>query len=1103
MTPVVRDVAARDLVASALDTTLFVPAGAGSGKTTSLVNRILTILLEGAARIEQVAAITFTEAAAGELRDRLAERLEIEAQGEGERAERARVALSGLDGASISTLHGFARRILAEHPFAAGLPPIFDVTDEATSRAQLEERWPEMLVAMMDTALVAHGIQLLDVCGVSITTLRSVARIFNVEWDRLHLLAQAPRTIEEPTASTLLRALKEATLLKSVCTNQRDNLYQHLESLETIIDTLESVGEGLALIGYLSATKSFRFKNGKKEAWRGRKDDVLAACAVAEHERSEILASVADDALRVVCASVASLVSADVERRRHEGHLHFHDLLVFARDVLRDDVETRRAVHRQFRYLLIDEFQDTDPIQVEIAAWIATSTTRPLDPSDPKEFYDLDVEPGRLFFVGDPVQSIYRFRRADISVFERVKEVFATEVAAFTTNFRSVRPIVDWLNAVFSEVIGEARTHQPAYRPADAHREETASEVAAVTLLASPSSELAADDARAFEAKELAAWLADAHRRSLPVDDEGRAVRYSDMAVLVPTRTSLPALEAALQGASVPYRLEASSLAYASVEVSDLVNVLRALDDPNDALAVVAALRTPGGGCSDRELVAWRQSGATFDYTRVADPTFETPTGCEQALDAMRRLDELHRERPFHPVSWTVGQAIDRFCAMRVALADDRVREIWRRLRFVLDQARLFEEKRGGDLRAFISWIEIQRDDDARVYEQVLPETDLDAVRILTVHAAKGLEFPIVAVVGFGFTTSKTRYPMVLNGEESLEVCLAKSFATHGFTAAEEVDKAHDEMERLRLFYVAVTRARDHLIVSLVQPKRAAKNNVAAKVHEALRRVEGVEWAQGFPPLDGAVDRPAPPRPRIVERALGADLRSFLEHRAARLERVPASISATSVAKLRKQSDERDEESETSIQGRRLAAQRGRGATSFGRAVHAVLQEVDLPNGERLDALARRHALAEGIDGSHEQIAHYAGRALGTEVLRRASASRHWRELYVGTDLGPHLLEGIVDLLYRDESGYHVVDYKTDRVTTMSDADRLVERYRLQGAAYAVALEAVLGEAVRDVTFLFLAADPALGVTIGDLGAACKEVRVVLAGDDGGVCAIV
>jgi ATP-dependent exoDNAse (exonuclease V) beta subunit len=1090
MTGALDDQAARDAITETLDETLFVEASAGSGKTTQLVARLVNLLATEGAAIDEVAAITFTEAAAAELRDRLGEELERRAADDAD-CPAARAA-AGLESAAVTTLHGFARRILAEHPLEAGLPPVFEVLDGFQSLVDFDERWAELVDRLLADPDDARAFQVAVACRVGMDALRQIAQKFEDNWDLLPEAPGPPPPPPEVDTAAVLTPLREALALSDRCTDSGDRLLGHLAGLVPWADRLAGCTDEVEALGVMARFKAkLSSASGRKENWGGHKESVTDHLRAAQAALEANMAGAGCAALVRLGAAIAALTRRAAGERRAEGRLRFHDLLVLARDLVRDDPTVHRALHERYRFLLIDEFQDTDPIQAELAVRIASPETGP-------DWRSLPVGPGRLFFVGDPKQSIYRFRRADTALFEELKSLLVDEATELTTNFRSVPGILHWVDDVVGAMIG------PSYPGSGEHRPACGEEPPVVVLGAGREPAPDAETALLAEADDVAAAVLAARDGGWPVGPECRPATLRDITVLVPTRRLVPYLEEVFDRTGIDYRLESSSLVYNAPEVRSLLAVLHAVDDPTDQVSLIAALRSPAFGCGDDDLVRHKLGGGRWDYRRPGGPA-EGPVAT-----GMAALRALHDDRWWLEVSELVGRVVDERRLLPIALDGPQWRDAWRRLRFVLDQARRFTESSMGDLRRFLVWVDLQAQENARVTEVVLPESDVDAVSVMTVHAAKGLEFPVVVVAGLG-TKRPNAGVDVLFGPDGPELSVRRDLRSPGYeqllaeegararlgavAVADEEEATPDDAERIRLLYVATTRACDHLVVSVHRGERAT-GSLAARLG-AVCLDHPHRWRE--------LDRPAArragrrggeggPAPEVGDAASRGNWLAGWTQRVGP-GAAPRTVSATGVAHLvppaqavaGEVGDEKEEEPD------RPAWRRGRAGTAVGRAVHGVLQVVDLATGDGLGDLAAAQAAAEQVPGRAAEVERLARGALGSDVVRRAVASgRYWRELYVGTPVGGRVLEGVVDLLFEGAGGLEVVDYKTDRVDSDEEIDRALARHRLQGAAYALAVEAATGRPVTRCTFLFLRADGAVARPVGDLDDAKDEVRALV-----------
>ncbi|HEX5365967.1 MAG TPA: UvrD-helicase domain-containing protein [Acidimicrobiales bacterium] len=1175
------DQAQRERIVTALDETLFVQAAAGSGKTRTLVDRIVHLVVSGTSELDAVAAITFTDKAAAELRDRVRRRLDDElaaARGTGGRdqadltvVERCTRALASLDGAAIGTLHSFARRLLSEHPVEAGLPPRIEVLDEVGSAVAFDDRWNRFVESLLADPAVERSLLLATAAGVRLDHLRLVALAFGQNWDLA--LDRAPAHAPEvaPWTAELDAILDEIDAVCAEahhCCDDDDKLVAQLHDLAIWARRVRDAGDELSRLSMLGATggRPRASALGRVANWPTVALADLKARYNALGPRIDGLRQrVVDQAVRRLAVDLRRFTLDSAAERRDAGQLEFHDLLVLARQLLRHPAHgpaVRTALHRRYRHLLVDEFQDTDPIQLELAVLIAGPPAE--DGDDGAAWDGIDTRPGHLFFVGDPKQSIYRFRRADISLFLQAADRFGAggRAVSLTTNFRTGTSLVETVNAVFDQLIVEsghdARPSQPAYEPLVAVRPDApvGPPVAVLGGTAHDGSPTAADLRRA-EADDVAAavvrildegWLVDRapHARG----PRWEPARAGDVAILLPTRTSLPALEDALTQAGVAYRAESASLVYASRLVRDLLMVLRAVDDPTDELAVVSALRSPLLGCGDDDLYrSHRERGTSFDHSRPPAPSSPGDPP-DPVVEGLAYLRDMHARSRWLSPSEVVDAVVRDRRVLELGEADGRARDLWRRVRFVTDQARAWTDATHGTLRRYLAWVRRQTAEGTRVAEAVLPETDDDAVRIMTVHASKGLEFPVTVLSGMSTLPGRQRAGAEVAwppGEECI-IRVGSTVVSEAFEAWRPMDEQMSHDERIRLLYVAWTRAQDHLVVSLHRRRRSAASFDAARLTNAELLAEALAGSLddlpelGLAVAEGPVDAapgasspagrrpdgaPGPAAPARRDRPTvdpsvttpapaggwspGQDLPlpSFAEWRRQREEALAASgrprtLSATALTEdggpdaladpgLHKRPRDLDLPS----------WRKGRYGSAVGRAVHGVLQTVDLAAGagrEEVAAAVAAQAAAEGVAGHEDLVLGLVDAALASPTVREAAAARHWREVYVGVPLdGGRTLEGYVDLLFARGDGLVVVDYKTGPAGPGDDLDPLVARYRTQGASYALAAGRATGRPVTDVVFVFLTPEGAVDRPLHDLPSAVAHVEALVSGGGDGL----
>lgn len=934
-----------------LDRTLFVEAGAGTGKTSCLVNRFIA-LVESGVPADRIAAITFTTKAANELVERIRAELAKRAR---DGSVRCSEGVASLDRAAICTVHAFAQRILTEHPIEAGLPPNVTVIDDIAAAVAFEARWDEYVDRLLTDPEMERPVRLFLASGGTLDHLHDLAIVFNENWDLVtERIGRRALAIPPLDVSDILTELVEIIESADECTSTSDKLFGHITGPLTEFAHLlrHAVDDDRKLEHLTGAKLTCRF--GQKGNWPGTElSDLRKRLADLHEECASRAQRVQESALHAMADSLAEFTREGAEIRRATGELQFHDLLVFARAVLRDPVHgpaVRAALAARYQCLLIDEFQDTDPIQVELAVLIASD-----DPdAGTKDWRTVATRPGQLFFVGDPKQAIYRFRRADIATFLDTRDKLVGQAETLDRNYRTSATILNWVNATFGQLIQQAPGSQPDYTPLVEVRNNPDVGPAVAFIGREHEGKPRSAQLMEAEARDVAAAIRQAvgqpwvvSERLADDSERWRPARWSDVAVLLPGRGSLSALQPALESAEIPYRLEASSLVYETREVRELMLIVRAIDDPTDSLTVVAALRTPSFGCGDDDLLLWRRRyGGGWDYM---NPFPDNAPPDHPVAVGLGLLRDLHEQRLWRPPSEILELVLRRGRFFELGASVRRPRDLWRRLRFVLDQCRAWEEAGGVTLRDYLRWVARQAEKGDRAKETVLPETDDDAVRILTIHSAKGLEFPVVVVSGL--TSAMVRPPTGVQvrfpQSDGWAIQLKKGLTTRDYTDTEGVEAQRDRDERIRLLYVATTRARDHLVISVHRktndraPETSAKVLYEAGWHSEL--VELLEFTDAEPPTV-----PLPTKSsREPQGALPA-LDEWQRHHDSVLAAAarPIAVSATGLA-AEQFAEERDPgDIEPLARGRTT----GDGA-AIGRAVHAVLQSVDLASGFGLAAI--------------------------------------------------------------------------------------------------------------------------------------------------------
>jgi ATP-dependent helicase/nuclease subunit A len=1103
------------------DRNLVVTAGAGTGKTAILVERALNLVGTGSATLDTMALITFTEKAAAELRLRLGrglERLLRRAAGpageplvrdeDGDRswqwlaaqavpAERVRslamAALQDLDGAAIGTIHSFCADILRRHPREAGVDPRFSVDDGVVFDRIFDEAWTRQLAADLGPAGTrAAAWRRALAAGDPPARVRDLA--LALADFTLPDEARAPASPPDPVA-LLGEAAREAVRgVRSV----RDRGGGFHKGFQAFLDAAVIYLEAF-LAGGVAGLRAARAPISIEKAASGTIGDpgrratgvsaaeAEAGCAPAR-DLLRLLAGVEDEAAFALQAVAGPAAAAAGERLLAQGFVSFDAMLRRSRDVLARHPAVRRAIGRRFRRLLVDEFQDTDPLQYEILFFLAGGETPPAG-----DAWRTILEPGRLFIVGDPKQSIYRFRGADIAAYRRAVDHVTRcdgEVLRLTASFRSPASLLGPVNRLFEGWLGPAEgwdgDSSPPYDRIESARPERAGAGPRV-IVASVDSSPAADarERRAAEAAAVAAWIA-AHAGPA---GSARPHRWGEIAILFRAMTHAGLFARALRGAAIPFVIEGGKDFHERAEVSDLLMLLRAAASPNDTPAILAVLRSPLGAVPDEELARFARTGGRLERPDTPAPE---PALHPNLARALGWLDRFRAAITGLPADAVVEAAVSRTpLALLHAAAHDGPQRV-QNLRKLASMARE-RAVRGLSLPEAIGVLDTAFAGRTPEGESPLADESHDAVRVLSIHKAKGLEYPVVFVPdlgreeGHGGPDNGSAASWVVRGGSAwlaLRIDARRWNAAWALRALE--DRRHESAEERRVFYVACTRARERLIlVNSHRERRAPWRDRLAALGYRIGD-DGSFPPEGLLAGGDVMHGLLSPTPATTRRDVPVDL-GPIERAACAGRDTAAALAAASVPPLSSpsgtRSDDRpDPESlvRAAAPARPLEADGRRGADRSeiarlaGIAVHAALETWDLRDGDALLAGAAREARA-AVDESPRapggaDLAGTTARKTGVILrgflssplpARLVAATVHGREVaLLWRGLDGRTWTGACDILFEETGTLVVGDWKTD--VTGGDPAAAAAPYREQLALYVAAVRAAFpGRQVR------------------------------------------
>ena len=1045
MTPI--DQATRDQAQEALDQTLVLSAGAGSGKTSVLVRRVLNVLLAGVPA-RRIAVVTFTEKAAGELQERVRDGLD-EAMPE---------ALASLPELTLTTLHGFCLELLSSEALESGWAPDTEVIPaglRAPSAAAEIARWREGFAERHPgPALLLRGElpgpkQLVD----------GINRL-------LETRDATPVTTAQPLEMCAERAevrklLDTLDALFATCLDPDDGgVVKNRGLRDSLARALAHDDDALTVAAALSSSKKGYLNAGKAGNWPDNGKAKLKAAINAFRAWRQVLRTLLHGL--VVRDLREHLLPAIDDALRRSGQASYADLLFRAAELLRDNDTVRQRLADRYQAILVDEVQDTDPIQAEVAALLARS------PTAEGHWEGHPPRPGHLFAVGDAKQSIYRFRRADVTIWGRLRGLAPEEGRLeLQQNFRSVPGLVAWANHTFAEL--------PDYTPQVAWRGPAALEPVVQVLAGEPGDALVKVLHR-LEGAEV-------------VDrDTGelRPFEYADAMVLLPSWGKSELLAQALAQVGIPAVVEGGRQFFDRAEVRLGLDVLRCIDEPGDTQACANVLRGVFG-LSFEDLARHASEGGSLRYTIP-----EAPTGpVAEALEVLRGLHMLRGRRSLVRLfDELLEQTRADACWSLLPDGPARLANL-DKLRVLIRQV---EELGATPVQVIAELERLKRE--AQDEDLSRLDSDLDAVRITSVFKAKGREAPVVILACSKRTLSAEQHA-VAGGEAWVKL---SKLTPPDWDAVSSADKAAFGEERARWMYVAATRARDQLVVLHDEGSNLLVHlarGLPVGGHGETVEVGGAEVMV----LDAEhLERPAPSRAPFP----GLDVRALLDHppkppKAPKDDSLAASIEAcrrwTSVGQVARQ-------------GKTIYGVPGGVGALGGTVVHEVLERLDLHASREeqkaaIGPLLEAHAEHNGLDEALvEPCREILLRILDREELDLArSAPFHWKEAPFTTPTEEHgYLAGVIDLAFPVDDSlaeWVVFDWKSTIPPEEHSARAVYER---QLALYAEALIATVAPCAKVRTFL-VGPHPELGVEgVPDMDLLFEElVPVVEALMDAGV----
>jgi ATP-dependent helicase/nuclease subunit A len=1070
------DQESRRMIREELLTNILLEAGAGSGKTQMLAERMAAGVATGVYNVEHMAAVTFTRKAASELRGRFHLALEGELSRSGilalpegveqQRTARVQSALSNLERFFGGTIHSFCARLLRERPVESGVSPGFTELDEVQDFELRQRVWREFVTSSR-TAGDPDMMALME-ADIRPPDLDSAFATICVNDD----VDFPPGDAVCPEPKLAVKALEkfwtelQGHLPSEIASDTTCKIQQVARQFRGQLRVLRYRLDRPSVVASLLQTWDCESKITQKwwadsAAEKKRLRDLIQRLHEGFHTAvvEPYIAQWRQYVYRLSVTLLSRARAAAAAERRRINSLNYGDLLNLTANVLRENEPVRRALQQKFQYLLVDEFQDTDPVQAEILFWLAedgaaSSATKKKSTAD---WRTVPLRPGALFVVGDPKQSIYRFRRADIDIYNIVRQRFSDpaggRVVPLTLNFRSAPQLCNWANEVFQTRFPAGPTvHAPRFAALDPSN-DTAGFGGVFTL----THNCERDALQEQDAEKIATYI----RSEV---DAGRR-RFHDFLILTrKKRDRIVPYAHALKSVNIPVEVSGVGAFGTSPKVEALTVLLRALGDPQDVLSLIAVLRGPFFGISDLELFAFKQAGGWFSL--FYEPSGATPsTALSSAHSALRALRQYYRWTRILPAAAALDRVLEDtgYSALAsttpggvdagdILHAVDRIRQVI---------------ERGGSLPDAADALEADREATNEVESLPLEPGRTDVVRLMNLHKAKGLEANVVFLADpAGGLTPRVdvhieRTDMGALGWLKIVRTSEGSFAAKvlgehaDWSTHEAAELPYLQAEEDRLLYVAATRAREMLVVS-----------------RSTEKLRTPAWGVLNTFLEGALELTVPPSVCVAP-VVPLDCESAMQIAASNRQAAAHSLvnqsswQVTSVtAEARHivsmtRSFVAPADDPSKVVTTDTPSHRADAGQAWGTLIHGLLEHAMRLKHTTSDDLRR---LGMWLTVEEPQLRPVLDLAVNT-VLQvskavfwdEAKKSEHSVETPFAFAEGPGaILTGVIDLMFGHDGHWRIIDYKTD--VGLTD---LVTSYQAQLKMYERAL-ASLG--IQDVT---------------------------------------
>lgn len=1096
---ILQDQLARDQIITDFSSNFLVEASAGSGKTSCLVKRMVSLIKNGIYSIDQIAAITFTRKAAFELKERFQQEIEIELQGNNSFQENSLLlqAITDFEQCYVGTIHSFCAGILRERPIEAGLDPTFKELNEIDNILLMEQAWEQYLTNLSLRDAICF--QNLATAGIQIQDLRdSYKKVCQFpEIEIMHKKVKSPEL-----ASTVERLFSFCAEAKRYIPEiEPEKGYDFAQQAILQVEKLKKYSpyrekDFYKIVLLEPFTKNFA-KSGRvvlkkwlsKEKAKEYRDIILP-------QLSEQYVQPTMEKWREYCHDYSfNLIKPAVDYyqqiKERYSLVNFQDLLLKTSSLLCNNPAIRQFFQQKYRTILVDEFQDTDPIQAEIIFYLTGEEDKE------KDWKKLIPRAGSLFIVGDPQQSIYHFRRADINVYKQVKKLIANsngKIVRLTTNFRSLHSIGNFVNSVFTGLFeaGEAE-FQTDYVAMQTTREDKKGFLSGVyqTVLTEKGNkaEIIESDANSI-ASLIREWIDNGEKiiRTEAELDQGKSaiVDYRDFMVLLRYKSGMEIYSKVFKEYGIPVIVSGSNIINNSYYLQELLKLLRLLKDPENQVLLVAVLRGIFYGFSDEELYRYKKAGGSFNYNLDFSGHLEEDLR-EKIELVSQQLKKYYHWCTEYPPSVALEKIIIQSGLLPYFFSGIEKKDQGNEVFFILEYLREAEMK---DFLTFDGMTEQLE----KLYLSGLEEefnilVEENSVRLMNLHKAKGLEAPIV-FLSIPYQTYKPvpEYYIERLGNNPKGHFVIKKPQNYGngkiiaqpqkWKEYCQIETSYQDAEEARLLYVAATRAKNMLIISSMG---ADYQNNKSNPWQPLLKDNGLKVIMGNCQGDSLKTDSTKGHLSVTE--------FEIDMNKAEQDRKGLFLESYSEKTISRQI----EFTET---GHPLITTVDKGGKKWGSTVHKIFEYIikadQVMGKDQLNWLIKHVLKQNGISISRcEELYKIVQNFLNSHLYSRVKkAKQFFSELpfnlkllpddpfYKEIDLArngentkenmPIVITGTIDLVFQEDDGWVIVDYKTDCPAKEGDYNKLRKFYELQISSYSQIWQKIGHQRVKECLIYFV-----------------------------------